>query len=91
MKQLICNFNMFDLEQSVYIYAEEDGVKSYEPVARCTKIGNLGQMLVELCYANDIHHIHLTGNKNYLESILKDIDKHGNAAYSNGEIIVEVN
>ena len=47
MKKVICNFNLFDIEQTMYIYIEEDGVKRVNPIGRC-KFENLGHMLVEI-------------------------------------------
>ena len=91
MKQLICNFSLFDMDQAIYIYTEEDGVKRYDPIGTC-KVANLGHMLTELCYANDINHIHIYGHNKYVEGILRDIDFHsGCSAYSKGLIKVEVN
>ena len=54
MKKIVCNFSLFDMEQTIYIYIEENGVQRYEPIGKCGKIENLGHMLVEVCYANDI-------------------------------------
>lgn len=91
MKQVICNFSLFDMEQTVYIYVEENGVKRYDPIGT-TKLKNLGHMLTEVCFANNIDHIHLYGHDKYVEGILQDIDFYsGCSAYSNGMIKVEVN
>ena len=91
MKKIVCNFNLFDMEQTIYAYIEEDGVKRVEPIGRC-KFENLGLMLTELCFANNINHIHLFGHEQYVDNIVHDIDKHsGCSAYSNGMIQVEVN
>ena len=90
MKKVICNFNLFDIEQTMYVYIEEDGVKRVNPIGRC-KFENLGHMLVEICYANDANRIHLFGNEEYVNGILHDIDLHSGSAYSNGMIQVEVN
>mgnify|MGYP003448011592 FL=1 len=38
MKKIICNFSLFDMEQTIYIYVEEDGVQRYEPIGKCGKI-----------------------------------------------------
>ena len=91
MKKIICNFSLFDMEQTIYIYIEENGVQRYEPIGKCGKIENLGHMLVEVCYANDISNMHLFGHSRFIDGVLNDIDKYSNSAYSNGLITVEVN
>ena len=91
MKKIVCNFSLFDMEQTIYIYIEENGVQRYEPIGKCNKIENLGHMLVEVCYANDIDNMHLFGHSRFIDGVLNDIDKYSNSAYSNGLITVEVN
>ena len=91
MKKIVCNFNLFDMEQTIYIYIEENGVQRYEPIGKCGKIENLGHMLVEICYANEIYNMHLFGHSGFMDSVLNDIDKYSNSADSNGLITVEVN
>ena len=91
MKKIVCNFSLFDMEQTIYIFIEENGVQRYEPIGKCGKIENLGHMLVEVCYANDIHNMHLFGHSRFIDGVLSDIDKYSNSAYSNGLITVEVN
>ena len=78
------------MDQTMFIYIEENGEKRVNPIGRC-KFENLGHMLVELCYANDICNIHLFGQEQYVSAILQDIDLHSGSAYSNGMIQVEVN
>lgn len=91
MKKVICNFSLFDMEQTVYIHNTEDGAESYEPVGKC-KLEDLGKIMTEVCFANNIGNIHLYGHDKYVEGILQDIDFHsGCSAYSNGMIKVEVN
>ena len=91
MKKIICNFSLFDMEQTIYAYIEEDGVQRYDPIGRC-QLENLGKMLTEVCFANNIDNIHLYGHEKYIDGILHDIDMYsGCSAYSNGMIHVEVN
>jgi hypothetical protein len=91
MKKIICNFSLFDMEQTIYIYIEEDGVQRYEPIGKCGKIENLGHMLVEVRYANDIYNKRLFGHSRFIDGVLNDIDAYSNSAYSIGLITVEVN
>ena len=91
MKKIICNFSLFDMEQTIYILTEENNTQHYEPVGTCELV-NLGKTLTEVCFANNIDNIHLYGHSKYIDGILYDIDLYsGCSAYSNGMIHVEVN
>ena len=91
MKKIVCNFSLFDMEQTVYVYIDEDGHQRYEPVGKCT-LDNLGKVVTDVCFANNINNVHLYGHNAYVEGILHDIDLYsGCSAYSNGIIHVEVN
>ena len=87
MTKVVCNFNMFDIEQTVLIYADD----STTPIVKCS-MEDLGKTITDICFSNNINNVHLFGNAKYIEAILDDIDFHsGCAAYSNGMIKVEVN
>jgi hypothetical protein len=91
MKKIICNFSLFDMENTVYVYDNTDGAESYEPVGRC-KLADIGKTIADTCFALNINNVHLFGHNKYIEGILEDIDTHsGCSAYSNGMIKVEVN
>ena len=84
--KIICNFNMFDLEQTVLIYTND----STTPIVKCT-MEDLGETIVDICSNSNIKNVHLFGNNKYVETILRDIDLHSMSAYSKGLIKVEVN
>lgn len=87
IEKVICNFNMFDIEQTVYIYTDSNTT----PIARCS-MDELGEIITNICFNSNINNVHLFGDTKYVESILHDIDLHsGCSAYSNGMIKVEVN
>ncbi len=91
MRKVVCNFSLFDMEQTVYVYTSENGNESYEPIGKCT-LESLGKIVTEVCFANNIGNVHLYGHEKYVDGILHDIDFHsGCSAYSNGMIKVEVN
>lgn len=91
MKKVICNFSLFDMEQTIYILTEENGTTNYNAIGKC-KLDNLGKMLTEVCFSNNIGNIHLYGHEKYIDGILHDIDLYSEcSAYSNGMIHVEVN
>lgn len=89
MKTIICNFSLFDMKQSIYIF--DDETNTYTLVGKCD-LNELGKSLTDACFANNIDRVHIYGHNVYVEDILHDIDLHsGCSAYSNGMIIVEVN
>lgn len=89
MKQVICNFSLFDMQQTVYIF--DDVANTYEAMGNCTLEG-LGKLVTDVCFAHNVSNVHLYGQDRFAESILHDIDVHsGCSAYSNGMISVEVN
>ena len=91
MEKVICNFSLFDMEQTIYILTEENGTTNYKAIGKCN-LDELGKTLADVCFANNIDSVHLYGHAQYIDNILHDIDLHsGCSAYSNGMIKVEVN
>lgn len=89
MDKIICNFSLFDMEQTVYVYISS--TNSYEPIGKCS-LEDLGKTIADVCFARNISNVHLYGHDKYVEGILKDIDLYsGCSAYSIGMINVEVN
>ena len=86
INQVICNFNMFDIEQTVYVYADNAVV----PIAKCA-MDELGEVITSIRFNSNANKVHLFGNEKYVDTILRDIDLHSGSAYSNGMIHVEVN
>ena len=91
MEKVICNFSLFDMEQTIYILTEESGTTNYKAIGKCS-LDELGKTLTDVCFVNNIDNIHLYGHDKYIDGILHDIDMYsGCSAYSNGMIHVEVN
>jgi hypothetical protein len=91
MRKVVCNFSLFDMEQTVYIHTEENGAESYQQIGKCS-LEDLGKIVTNVCFSENIDTVHLYGHNKYIEGILQDIDFHsGCSAYSNGMIKVEVN
>ena len=88
MKEFVCNFNLFDLHQHIYLVDHE--ANTSKRLGICN-LDSIAKMMTELCYANDVYKIHLFGNKEYAEAIVQDIDVYSGSAYLNGLISVEVN
>ena len=88
-KFLICNINLFTKEQSILLIRDND--YSNAIIISCD-LQDLGKVLTDFCFAENIDTIHIYGNEEYIKKITQDIDIYsGCSAYSNNMIKVEVN
>lgn len=88
-KFLVCNINLFTKEQSILLIKDND--YSNASIISCD-LQDLGKVLTDFCFAENIDTIHIYGNEEYIKKITQDIDVHsGCSAYSNNMIKVEVN
>lgn len=88
MKTIVCNFNLFDLHQNVYLINPEENVNRHIAI---TNLEDLGKVIAEMCTNNNATKIHLYGNASFAQAIIRDIDIHSGSAYSKNIIEVEVN
>ena len=88
-KFLVCNINLFTKEQSILLIKDND--YSNASIMSCD-LQDLGKVLTDFCFAENIDTIHIYGNEEYIKKITQDIDVHsGCSAYSNNMIKAEVN
>lgn len=88
-KFLVCNINLFTKEQSILLIKDND--YSTASIMSCD-LQDLGKVLTDFCFAENIDTIHIYGNEEYIKKITQDIDIYsGCSAYSNNMIKVEVN
>ena len=88
-KFLVCNINLFTKEQSILLIKDND--YSNASIMSCD-LQDLGKVLTDFCFAENIDTIHIYGNEEYIKKITQDIDIYsGCSAYSNNMIKVEVN
>ena len=88
-KFLVCNINLFTKEQNIILIKDND--YSNASIMSCD-LQDLGKVLTDFCFAENIDTIHIYGNEEYIKKITQDIDVHsGCSAYSNNMIKVEVN
>ena len=86
-KFLICHINLFAQKQNVILVNDNDNTN----IMSCD-LQDLGKVLTDFCFAENIDTIHIYGNEEYIKKITQDIDVHsGCSAYSNNMIKVEVN
>ena len=88
-KFLVCNINLFTKEQNILLIRDND--YSNASIMSCD-LQDLGKVLTDFCFAENIDTIHIYGNEEYIKKITQDIDVYsGCSAYSNNMIKVEVN
>lgn len=88
-RTIICNYNLFDVVQNVYVYREETDETIL--MCQCT-LENLGATIGEVCYARGIDKVHLYGHEEYAPTIIDDIKKYEDLMFSQNLVInVEVN
>lgn len=88
-KFLVCNINLFTKEQNILLI--KDNNYSNASIMSCD-LQDLGKVLTDFCFAENIDTIHIYGNEEYIKKITQDIDIYsGCSAYSNNMIKVEVN
>lgn len=88
METIICNLNLFDMNQHIYKYNNDS--KDFISLADIP-IERLAENIVFQCNTLNIKNVHLYGNEFYLAPIVEDIKAFGKFNYSCNDIIVEVN
>ena len=85
MRLIICSFQMFKLTQEIYI---SDGEKIIYSESSLEEF--LPKRISELCDINDINHVQLYGNQEYLTPIAEEIQTINAIKYNKNNIKVEV-
>ena len=87
MKKILCEINLFDLHQRIFLVNSE--TKEKECIAT-TMINSIPQTVSALCNNQKIYSVVLTGNKEYNNTLSKDILEYSRTHYSNNLIEIEV-
>ena len=86
---LACSINLFAKKQDIILIKNSNLDNAV--ITPCD-LEDLGKVLTDFCFAENIDTIHIYGNEEYIKKITNDIDIHsGCSAYSNNMIKVEVN
>ena len=86
---LACSINLFTKKQDIILIKNNDLDNAI--ITPCD-LQDLGKVLTDFCFAENIDTIHIYGNEEYIKKIIQDIDVYsGCSAYSNNMIKVEVN
>lgn len=87
MLTIVCNLNLFTLNQTVYLC---DGQGKQEAIIN-TNISRLAENIVTACYQYDVIHIHLYGANAFANKLATDIKKERLVKYASQDLIIEVN
>ena len=87
MSKIVCNINMFDLNQHI-ILVKDNGTS--EEITTST-INNLGDLIVASCSKFNLNKIHLFGDKKYIDGIIENILSINSSKYKINNIELEVN
>jgi hypothetical protein len=74
MKEIVCNINAFDFSQTICVYHDGKREKTI-PVVGLTE---LEQTITQLYLAGDINVVHLYGDVEFIDEIIKNIQKNNN-------------
>ena len=74
MKEIVCNINAFDFSQMVFVY--HDGKR--EKTIHVAGLTELEQTITQLYLAGDINVVHLYGDVEFVDEIVKNIQKNNN-------------
>ena len=88
MNTILCNFNLFDLKQTILMLSEE--TNSYMPIGQ-SETQDLGSTIALLCDTYKVNKVRLIGHSSYAENIKKDILLFSKMTYNNNDIEVEIN
>lgn len=88
METIICNLNLFDMNQ--HIYKHSDDSKDFISLID-VPMEELAKNIALQCYNLNIKNVHLYGDEFYLQPIVEDIKAFGKFNYSCDDINVEVN
>lgn len=88
METIICNLNMFDMNQ--HIYKHNDDTKDFIPLID-VPVEELAKTIASQCFTFGINSVHLYGDEVFLEPIVENIKLCGKTNYAFDDINVEVN
>lgn len=87
MKRIVCEIHLFDLHQRVFLVDSETKEKKCIATAM---IDSIPEIVSALCDNRKVYSVVLTGNKEYNNTLSKDILEYSRTHYSNNLIEIEV-
>lgn len=87
MKKIVCEIHLFDLHQRVFLVDTETNEKNWIAIAM---IDSIPETVSALCDKQKVYSVTLTGNKEYNNTLSKDILEYSRTHYNNNSIEIEV-
>ena len=88
MSQIICNVNVFDLNQTIYLIDEYNA----QNVIKTTNLTILGNYIAKICQQKKCYKVHLFGSQVYLEDmVIPQIKEYLGSTFGLDELELEVN
>lgn len=86
--KLLCKFNLFDIDQKIYLYSAEKN-KVIE-IGSCA-IDNISEMIIGLLVNKHINELDLSGNASYVQKTIQDIKKYQETNYELQNVRIYIN
>lgn len=88
MSQIICNVNVFDLNQTIYLIDEYNA----QNVIKTTNLTILGNDIAKVCQQKKCYKVHLFGSQVYLEDmVIPQIKEYLGSTFGLDKLELEVN
>jgi len=87
MQVILCNINLFDADQKVWLVDESSGQKE---IAR-VPLDHLYKVLPDLCRDKNVYNVHLFGFTDIVNEVTQNLAKEEVRLYNENKIKVEVN
>ena len=84
--EVICNLNLFDANQKIYIYKNN----MYEIIGE-TNLNSIAEDMLTIGQEHDISRFHIFGNNDYVDKLVEDLKFLNYSKFNNNEIEIEVN
>lgn len=89
MKQIICNLNLFDLQQKIMVAdLDTNEIK----LATISDTADLGMNIAKTCQTTEVYYVHLYGEDKIIqENIIPEIESYLTLTYGINDLEIEVN
>lgn len=88
MKKVICNFNLFDIEQKIIVVGEDKEMN----VVAVSDFVDLGTNIAKTCQMEKCYDVHLYGQEDYIQTaVVPALEEYLLTSYGYDELNIEVN
>lgn len=84
--EVICNLNLFDAHQKIYIYKND----MYEIIGE-TNLDSIAEDMLTIGQTHSISKFHIFGNNDYVDKLVEDLKFLNYSKFNNNDIEIEVN